>query len=86
MKTVKSVGYAYPSSPLATKHRQGNGCFYLSTFPAGQSKSEKVLSVHPTLEAAHVAADALPYPHDRYSMPRMGDTPGERQAGDRVTK
>lgn len=59
----KEIGYAYPSSPLATKSGHGaTGCFRVTSPQGVKAFKDK--------ENAIAYAESLPYPYNKYSMYR----------------
>lgn len=58
----KLVGYAYATSPLATRHgHKETGCYYLATqaVRADGALREVIITVHRTKEEARLAGEAM---------------------------
>jgi hypothetical protein len=71
MKT-KSIGYAYPTSPLAGKlGRKKAGCYYVSNTVGNR---EFVLASFDTLGEASKYAEGVEGVWSRWSIPAVGDT------------
>jgi hypothetical protein len=72
MKTLlKTVGYAYPTSPIAEELKQRNGCYYVATVEHAWDTEKKLISAHATVDEALTAAETMEEPFEfRFSLLR----------------
>lgn len=69
--TEKSVGYAYPSSPMAEECGKGKeGCYFLET--VNDTKRVALLAIYDDRADAFRDADKLELPYSRWSLTKKG--------------